>query len=75
MLIAAGAVIPGVTTGLSRFGITWSFFLGQFLGVLLIFAGFLVSEEVFRNVRIGATIWSRAASEGALANDIGRPGS
>jgi hypothetical protein len=67
ILIAAGAFIPGVTSGLNRFGVTWSFFLGEFLGVLLIFAGFLVSEEVFRNVRVGATIWSRRASlEGEL---------
>jgi hypothetical protein len=62
ILIAAGAFIPGVTSGLNRFGVTWSFFLGEFLGVLLIFTGFLVSEEVFRNVRVGATLWSRASS-------------
>ena len=59
ILIALGAFIPGVTSGLNRFGVTWSFFLGEFLGVLLIFAGFLISEEVFRNVRLGVTIWSR----------------
>jgi hypothetical protein len=62
ILIALGAFIPGVTSGLNRFGVTWSFFLGEFLGLLLIFVGFLVSEEVFRNVRIGATIWSRRRS-------------
>ena len=59
ILIALGAFIPGVTSGLNRFGVTWSFFLGEFLGVLLILAGFLVSEEVFRNVRLGVTVWSR----------------
>jgi hypothetical protein len=62
LLIAAGAFIPGVTSGLNRFGVTWSFFLGELLGVLLIFTGFLVSEEVFRNVRLGVTIWSRRSS-------------
>jgi len=62
ILIAVGAFIPGVTSGLNRFGVTWSFFLGEFLGVLLIFVGFLVSEDVFRNVRIGATIWSRQSA-------------
>jgi hypothetical protein len=61
LLIALGSFIPGLTSGLNRFGITWSFFLGQFLGVLLIFAGFLISEEVFKNVRLGATLWSRQA--------------
>ncbi len=33
-----------------------------FLGIVLIFASFLISEEVFRNVRLGATLWSRRAS-------------
>jgi len=54
LLIALGGFIPGVTSGLNRFGITWSFFLGEFLGVLLIFTGFLVSEEVFSNLRLFA---------------------
>src|SRR5665213_665110 len=69
ILIALGAFIPGVTSGLNRFGVTWSFYLGEFLGVLLIFAGFLVSEEVFRNIRLGGTLWSRTPSDGALATD------
>jgi hypothetical protein len=63
ILIAIGAFIPGLTSGLNRFGVTWSFFLGEFLGLVLVFVGFLVSEEVFRNVRLGTTIWSRAQSE------------
>ena len=46
-LIAVGAFIPGVTGGLSRFGFTEALFLGELLGVVLIFAGFLVSIEVF----------------------------
>ena len=63
ILIAVGAFIPGLTSGLNRFGVTWSFFLGEFVGLLLIFLGFLVSEDVFRNVRIGATLWSRRTKE------------
>ncbi|TMD07854.1 MAG: hypothetical protein E6J02_06230 [Chloroflexi bacterium] len=51
ILIALGGFIPGVTSGLNRFGVTWSFFLGEFLGVVLIFAGFLVSEDVFAHAR------------------------
>ncbi len=70
ILIALGAFIPGVTSGLNRFGVTWSFFLGEFLGVLLIFVGFLVSEDVFRNVRIGTTIWSRRAPA-SLETEVG----
>jgi hypothetical protein len=65
ILIAIGAFIPGLTSGLNRFGVTWSFFLGEFLGLVLIFLGFLVSEEVFRNVRLGTTIWSRSPAGGS----------
>lgn len=54
LLIALGGFIPGITSGLNRFGITWSFFLGELLGVLLIFIGFIVSTEVFSSrIRIG----------------------
>jgi hypothetical protein len=63
ILIAVGAFIPGLTSTLNRLGITWATFLGEFLGALLIFLGFLVSEEVFRNVRLGRTLWSRRSLE------------
>jgi hypothetical protein len=54
ILIALGGFVPGVTSGLNRFGVTWSFFLGEFIGVLLIFVGFIVSTEVFgERVRLG----------------------
>lgn len=53
LLIALGGFIPGLTSGLNRFGVTWSFFLGELLGVLLIFAGFLVSSEIFAHTRVG----------------------
>jgi hypothetical protein len=55
ILIALGGFIPGWTSGLNRFGVTWSFFLGEFIGVLLIFLGFLVSTEVFSDVRLPFT--------------------
>jgi hypothetical protein len=61
ILIAIGAFIPGLTSGLDRFGVTWSFFFGELVGLVLILAGFLVSEDVFRNFRLGSTIWSRRA--------------
>lgn len=54
LLIALGGFIPGITSGLNRFGVTWSFFLGELVGVLFIFVGFIVSTEVFSaRVRIG----------------------
>jgi hypothetical protein len=65
LLIALGGFIPGVTSGLNRFGITWSFFLGELLGVLFIFTGFLVSTEVFGTLRLGRV--SLVRREGASA--------
>ena len=64
LLIALGGFIPGITSGLNRFGITWSFFLGELIGVVLIFIGFVVSTEIFSaRVRIGPfTIGRREVS-------------
>jgi hypothetical protein len=55
ILIALGGFIPGVTDSLNRFGSTELFQVGKFLGVLFLFAGFLVSIEVFREIRIPFT--------------------
>ena len=55
ILIAIGGLIPAVTDSLNRFGATELFQLGKFLGVLFLFAGFLVSIEVFRELRIPFT--------------------
>jgi hypothetical protein len=55
ILIAIGAFIPTVTDSLNRFGSTQLFQLGKFLGVVFLFAGFLVSIEVFREIRVPFT--------------------
>jgi hypothetical protein len=55
ILIAIGGLIPAITDSLNRFGATELFQLGKFLGVLFLFAGFLVSIEVFREIRIPFT--------------------
>jgi hypothetical protein len=55
ILIAIGGLIPAITSGANRFGATSAFFVGEFLGVLFIFSGFLVSIEVTRDVRIPFT--------------------
>jgi len=55
ILIAVGAFIPTLTDSLNRFGSTELFQLGKFLGVVFLFAGFLVSIEVFRDIRIPFT--------------------
>lgn len=43
ILIAVGAFVPSVASGLTRFGITSAFFLGELIGLACIFAGFLLS--------------------------------
>ncbi|MEO6207922.1 MAG: hypothetical protein ABIP77_08190, partial [Candidatus Limnocylindrales bacterium] len=55
ILIAVGAFIPTLTDSLNRFGSTELFQLGKFLGVVFLFAGFLVSIEVFREIRVPFT--------------------
>ena len=55
ILIAVGAFIPTVTDSLNRFGATGLFQLGKFLGVVFLFGGFLVSVEVFREIRVPFT--------------------
>jgi hypothetical protein len=68
LLIALGGFIPGVTSGLNRFGMTWAFFLGELLGVLLIFAGFVVSTEVFgERLRVGPMVVRRREEESPAA--------
>ncbi len=68
-LIALGGFIPSLTSSLNRFGFTGAFFLGELLGVLSIFLGFLVSTEVFahrgapsRAAGVPASTEPRAAS-------------
>jgi hypothetical protein len=55
ILIAVGGIIPAITSGLNRFGNTGGFFIGEFLGVVFLFLGFLVSVEVFQEIRIPFT--------------------
>jgi hypothetical protein len=62
ILLAIGGFIPSLTSGLSRFGVTETFLWGELLGVVFLFAGFLVSVEVFREFRIPFTdrvLWDR----------------
>ena len=55
ILIALGAFFPTITDSLNRAGSTELFQLGKFLGVVFLFAGFLVSVEVFREIRMPFT--------------------
>ncbi|MGD0019036.1 MAG: hypothetical protein ABSD62_07245 [Candidatus Limnocylindrales bacterium] len=66
LLIALGGLIPAITSGLNRFGNTSGFFVGELLGVVFLFAGFLVSIEVFSEIRVPFTsivLRSRAPEE------------
>ena len=55
ILIAIGAFFPAVSDSLVRFGFTGLHEIGLFLGVVFLFLGFLVSSEVFREIRIPFT--------------------
>jgi hypothetical protein len=72
ILIAIGAFIPTITDSLNRFGATDLYQTGKLLGVLFLFAGFLVSIEVFRVIRIPFTDvrLSRARRESPAAARI-----
>jgi hypothetical protein len=78
ILIAVGALIPTVTDSLNRFGATELFQIGKFLGVVFLFAGFLVSIEVFREIRVPFTgirfATGRRESPDALRDPAERPG-
>ncbi|MGH2358115.1 MAG: hypothetical protein ACRDGJ_08895 [Candidatus Limnocylindria bacterium] len=73
ILIALGGFIPGWTSGLNRFGVTWAFFLGELLGIAFILAGFLVSIEVFSDVRLPFTRIVLVRRDRAPASELGEP--
>jgi hypothetical protein len=55
LLIAAGGFVASAGDSLNRFGVTGPFAVAKFLAVVLLFAGFLVSIEAFREFRIPFT--------------------
>ena len=55
ILIAVGGFLASGGDALNRFGVTNYFEVGKFLAVLFLFAGFLVSIEAFREIRIPFT--------------------
>jgi hypothetical protein len=54
VLIALGAFVPSLASGLTRFGITSLFFAGELIGMVCILAGFLLSgsRNGSRNVEV-----------------------
>ncbi len=55
ILIAFGAFFPTIADSLNRAGSTELTGIGKLLGVVFLLAGFLVSSEVFREIRIPFT--------------------
>jgi len=55
LLIAAGGFVASAGDTLNRFGVTGPFAVAKFLAVVLLLAGFLVSIEAFREIRIPFT--------------------
>ena len=55
LLIALGALVIGGADTLARFGSTDYFQLGKLVGIALLFLGFLVSIEVFGDIRVPFT--------------------
>ncbi len=74
ILIAVGAFFPTITDSLNRAGSTELFALGKFLGVVFLFAGFLVSAEVFREIRIPFTGVRFVTRQRAVDLDPAAPG-
>jgi len=77
LLIAIGAFIPTVTDSLNKFGSTELYQLGKLLGVIFLFAGFLVSVETFQEIRIpftGIVLRTRRRPDSGPAGTAGQGG-
>lgn len=55
LMIAAGGFVASAGDSLNRFGITGPFAVAKLIAVVLLLAGFLVSVEAFREIRIPFT--------------------
>jgi hypothetical protein len=81
ILIAIGGFLASGGDALNRFGITEYFQVGKFLALLFLFAGFLISIEVFRefrvpftSIRLGHARHEAAGAEGlAQAAEVEEP--
>lgn len=61
LLIAAGAFVAAAGDSLNRFGVTAPFAVAKLIAAILLLAGFLVSIEVFREIRVPFTSLRLAA--------------
>lgn len=74
ILIAIGGLLASGGDALNRFGVTNYFQIGKFLSVLFLLAGFLISIETFREIRIPftAVLLRSRRTEHALAGPEGQ---
>ena len=72
ILIAIGALVAATGDILIRFGVTGLFQSGKFAGVIFLFAGFLVSIDVFREFRVPFTsiVLGRVRHESPAAEQL-----
>jgi hypothetical protein len=70
LLIAAGGFVASAGDTLNRFGITGPFAVAKFVAVVLLLAGFLVSIEAFRELRIPFT----SIRIGGARREVAQPG-
>ena len=61
LLIAAGGFVASAGDSLNRFGVTAPFAIAKLIAAILLLAGFLVSIEVFREIRVPFTSLRLAA--------------
>jgi hypothetical protein len=71
ILIAIGGFMASGGDALNRFGITNYFQVGKFLAVVFLLAGFLVSIEAFREIRVPFTGLRLSRSRHEAAGAIG----
>jgi hypothetical protein len=71
LLIAGGGFVASAGDSLNRFGITAPFAIAKLIAALLLLAGFLVSIEVFREIRVPFTSLRLAPAR----RERGTPGS
>ena len=57
ILIALGVTIQSVGNGLARFGDTNGYFVGEFLAIVFLFVGYVVSIDALPVIRVPFTRW------------------
>lgn len=70
VLIAVGAFVPSLASGLTRYGITSLFFVGELIGLVCILAGFLLSGSPARAEPLPPALGMRAGLGGEVPSNV-----